>query len=85
MNPANKTLFPVPTWSRVETLPRLPGVDAGVAVGVAVAPGVDAGVAVGVGVPVGVAVAVAVGVGEGGGGFKVSICWKKTDLRFPNE
>jgi hypothetical protein len=39
MNPANRTLLPVPTCNRVEMLPRLPGVAVGVAVGVGVAAG----------------------------------------------
>src|SRR2546423_11059488 len=47
MKPAKRTLFPVPTCSRVETFPKLPGVAVGVAVAVAV--GVAEAVAVGVG------------------------------------
>ena len=50
MKPANKTLFPVPTCSRVEMLPRLLGAAIGVAVGVGVGVGVAMGVAVAVGV-----------------------------------
>src|SRR6476619_1004808 len=49
MNPSIRTLFPVPTGRRVETLPTRP----------------TAGVAVAVAVGLGVAVAVGVGVGDG--------------------
>src|SRR4249919_630157 len=65
MNPSIRTLFPVPTGRRVETLLTRPTV--GVAVAVAVGLGVDVAVALGVAVALAVAVAVAVAVGVGDG------------------
>src|SRR6478736_3394402 len=67
MNPSIRTLLPVPTGSRVETLLTRPTVGVAVAVAVAVGLGVDVAVAVALGVAVAVAVAVAVGVGDGVG------------------
>ncbi len=58
INPAIKTLSPVPTLSLVEMFPKLPS-SGGVGVGV----GDGLGVAVGVGVGVGLGVGVGVGVG----------------------
>src|SRR6266480_4020090 len=45
MKPAKRTLLPVPTWSRVEMLPKAAGAGVGVAVGVAVAVAVGVGLA----------------------------------------
>src|SRR5215212_5289399 len=63
MNPSIKALSPVPTGSRVETLPTRPGMAVGVTAGVTAT--VAAGVAVGVAVAVGVIATVALGVAVG--------------------
>lgn len=77
MIPSIKTLSPVPTGRRVETLTTRPGEAVGVAVGVAlgfaVAVAVALGVAVAVGLTVAIAVAVAVGLAAAAVGVGVGV------------